>query len=552
MLSSIHIENIAVIEKADIEFNMGFNVLTGETGAGKSIIIDSINAILGERTSRDLVRTGADFALVTALFSDVSKNVRDVLNKLNYQVDNEILISKKINKDGKSSIRINGIPATTSILKSISQKLINIHGQHDSQELLSKEYHIKFLDCFAQNKDLLDKYSQVYNQYKFYKKQLNTLINDENNAIEKTEILKYSIGELEAANIQIGEIERLKAQRDLIKNSEKIINQLSVVNSLLDDNGESSGVVSNIKLIISLLSQLTVYMPELTQSNENLNSLSYELDEVQQIVNNKINAVEFDPHQLQFIEERLDYLYKLSSKYGDTEEQMIEYLSKAKNEYNKIANYDNEIEQLTIKCDNLAESLMKSAQLLTESRIKSGNKLSDLICNELEFLDMPKVKFIVDIKDKTYGASGKDDVEFLISANLGENAKPLYKIASGGELSRIMLAIKSILSDNDEVGCMIFDEIDTGISGNAAKKVGIKLKEISNNKQVLCVTHLPQIAAMAEYHYLIEKNIFEKSVSTNISLLNKQERINQVSKMISGGNVTDLGIKFAEELINNN
>lgn len=552
MLSSIHIENIAVIEKADIEFNMGFNVLTGETGAGKSIIIDSINAILGERTSRDLVRTGADFALVTALFIDVSDSVKFALKQLNYEIDDDILISKKISKDGKSSIRINGIPSTTTIVKNISQQLINIHGQHDSQALLSKEFHIKFLDLFADNSKLIDKYTEIYNEYKENKKYLNKLISAEKSATEKTESLKYSINELESANIEIGEIEKLKSKRELIKNSERIINLLSSVASILDDDENSEGVISNINLLSNCLSQIMTFMPEFKQNCENITDLSFELDELLSTVKNKINSIDFDQEELKFIEERLDYLYKLSSKYGNSEEKMLQYLANCKEDYFKIENNDKIIEELTVKCDDLAEKLMTAANELTCCRKKYAEKLSKLICQELEFLDMPKVKFAVNINDKSYGINGKDDVEFLISSNLGEAPKPLQKIASGGELSRIMLAIKSVLSDNDEVASLIFDEIDTGISGNAAKKVGIKLKKISKSKQVLCVTHLPQIASMADNHYLIEKNVLESSVSTKVQLLNREERIKVISKMISGDKITDASIRFAEELINNN
>ena len=547
MLTSLKIENVAIIENAAIEFGCGLNVLTGETGAGKSIVIDSINAILGERTSREIIRTGAQSAKVYAVFEDVNEKVHDYLDENGIECEDGVLIINRVlNREGKNICRINGTPATVSMLREIGRELIDIHGQHDNQALLAPEKHCGFVDSFARNADLIADYREKYGRLCEIRNRLKKITTDESSKSQRIDFLTYQIDELEKAEITVGERDELKAKKALINNSQKVIESLSVAYEALRGEGAGIDMISDAE---SELSNASEYMDSLAEASEKITDIRYELDDIAEQIRDSMAEVDFDPSELEYIDERLDLLYRLSKKYGETEDEMLKYLEKAKEELDNIAFSEEKVKELQQQEKLAFEETEKAADKLSESRKSAGEKLSSAICSELEFLDMPNVRFVVKFEDIGLSENGKDSIEFLISANIGEEPKSLAKIASGGELSRIMLAIKNVLAETDDVDTMIFDEIDTGVSGRAAQKIALKLRSASKGRQVICVTHLAQIAAQGDVHLYISKSVSDGKTFTNIKSLIEEERVKEIARIMGGMELTQLQIESAREML---
>lgn len=549
MLTSLKIENVAIIESAAIEFGCGLNVLTGETGAGKSIVIDSINAILGERTSRDIIRTGAQSAKVYAVFEDVNERVRNFLDENGIDCEDGVLIiNRTLSREGKNVCRINGAPVTVSMLREIGGELIDIHGQHDNQSLLSPEKHCGFVDSFAGNADLITDYREKYGRLCEIRSKLKKLTTDESSKSQRIDFLTYQIDELEKAEITIGERDELKARKSLINNSQKVIESLNIAYEALKADGAGVDMITDAE---SEIANASVYMETLGEASEKITDIRYELEDIAETVRDAMTEVDFDPSELEDIDERLDLLYRLSKKYGDTEEEMLEYLEKARAELDNIAFSEERVKELQKQKKEALAETETAACKLTESRKTAGEKLSNAICSELEFLDMPNVRFVVKCSDIGLTENGKDEIEFLISANAGEEPKPLAKIASGGELSRIMLAIKNVLAETDGVDTMIFDEIDTGVSGRAAQKIAMKLRSASKGRQVICVTHLAQIAAQGDVHLYISKSVSDGKTYTNIKSLIEEERVAEIARIMGGMEITKLQLESAREMLAN-
>lgn len=551
MLKSLNIENIAVIEKADIEFSKGLNVLTGETGAGKSIVVDSINAVLGERTSKELVRHGADYASVTALFQDVNNDAIKVAEDMGLNcTDNEILISRRISAAGKSVCKVNGIPCTASMLKELAGYLINIHGQHDSQALLNPEYHCFFVDMLADDNSVYDNYKSAFKRLVSIRKRLKLLTQDADTKDKRLEILNYQIDELTKADIKIGEWRELKIKQELAQSSQSLAEALNETQFVLNGDDETSGVstlLSSSKLKLSPFDDMD---DELRDINTKLNALVDGVEDVKYMVSKKLESINFSESELNFIEERLNLFYEFSKKYGETEEDMLNYLDDAVKQRDAMNASDDEIELLNREYDEAYDATIKAADILSCYRKSVAYAFEQEVKAELEYLDMPNVQFVADFNKGNLSINGYDKIEFLISSNPGEPPKPLAKIASGGELSRIMLAIKNIIAGKDNVDTLIFDEIDTGVSGRASRKIGLKLKSVSNHTQVLCVTHSAQIAACANNHLLIKKQVENNRTYTNVSSLDYDERKLELARIMGGLEITDTLIKSAEELLN--
>lgn len=549
MLTSLKIENVAIIESAAIEFGCGLNVLTGETGAGKSIVIDSINAILGERTSRDIIRTGAQNAKVYAVFEDVNAKVRNFLDENGIDCEDGVLIiNRTLSREGKNVCRLNGAPVTVSMLREIGSELIDIHGQHDNQALLSPEKHCGFVDSFAGNAEIIADYREKYGRLCEVRSKLKKLTTDESSKSQRIDFLTYQIDELEKAEITPGERDELKARKTLINNSQKVIESLNVAYEALKADGAGIDMITDAE---SEISDASAYMETLGEASEKITDIRYELEDIAETVRDAMSEVDFDQSELEEIDERLDLLYRLSKKYGNTEEEMLEYLEKAKTELDNIAFSEEKVKELQKQEKEALAETEAAAKKLTESRKTAGEKLSEAICSELEFLDMPNVRFVVKCDDIGLTENGKDEIEFLISANVGEEPKPLAKIASGGELSRIMLAIKNVLAEADGVDTMIFDEIDTGVSGRAAQKIAMKLRSASNGRQVICVTHLAQIAAQGDVHLYISKSVSDGKTYTNIKSLIEEDRVAEIARIMGGMEITKLQLESAREMLRN-
>lgn len=552
MLTSLQIENIAVIEKAEITFDKGLNVLTGETGAGKSIIIDSINAVLGERTTRELVRTGAPFAKVSALFFGLSHAAEQVLKSLDLEPeeDGSLLIQRSISSDGRSACRINGQTATVSMLRQLGGELINIHGQHDSQSLLSSEKHIGFIDALAQDEALLVEYRGLYAAYVKIRRALNELQMDEEEKLRKIDLLRFQIDELEAANLQIGERETLTQERTRCLNAEKILQSLRRAYDAINGTEETAGASQLLTDAAAGLQDAAHYYGAIESTAQEMLDLSYNLESYADEIRNAFDTLSYDPGDLEQIEERLDLLYKLSRKYGETEEEMLVYLEKARAELDEITFSEERVQKLDEERRETVRKIKALAVTLSNVRRQAGERFVRQVEAELSYLDMPHVRFIVHHEQVKPGPNGADEIEFLISANPGEPPRPLAKIASGGELSRIMLAIKNVLSGSDEIGTLIFDEIDTGVSGRAAQKIALKLKQVSAGRQVICVTHLAQIAAQADCHLLIQKTVRDDQTYTQVDALDFEGRKREIARIMGGmDEITPLQLQSAEELL---
>ena len=544
MLKFLHIENIAVIEQSDIEFKNGFNVLTGETGAGKSIVIDAINAVLGERTSKDLIRNGCENAVVSAVFGELDDTVSEKLKEYGIipDEDGNIIITRKLSLTGKGYIKINNIPFTAGVLKEIGKLLLNIHGQHDNQALLDPEKHLLFVDAVADNKVILEEYYKEFKNLNSIRKELQSLETHEDQKQRKIDLLKYQINEIESANITVGEYDELKKKLQIADSFEKTYKAYNNSDILLNGNEDNDGAVTLIQNAIKLLNSVNANTDKL---NEALVILEDAKSEISHFLGNQ-EFLNVNPDE---INQRLDLITRLMLKYGSGEEEILQFSENAQTELENISFSEKRIAELSEQLDLSTNRLIELAEKLTKSRKAAAEKFQKNVTDVLKYLNMPNVKFFVDFKKGRYTKIGCDVCEFMISANDGETPKPLHKIASGGELSRVMLSIKSVLLDKDTVGTMIFDEIDTGISGFAAGKVGTQLKKVASSRQVICVTHLAQIAAMSDEHLLIEKSVRNGRTYTKVNSLDYQQRISEIARIMSGTELTENLYNSAKELI---
>lgn len=549
MLSNLQIENIAVIKSASIDFENGFNVMTGETGAGKSIVIDSLNAILGERTSRELIRSGADSASVCAEFQNVGDNVKNELEKLGIEKDDTLIVSRKLTPDGKNVCRINGMPATVSMLKALGVQLVNIHGQLDNQSLLSPETHCSFIDKLAGSGRELNEFKELYSLYIKKENELKSLNTDVNEKNRRLDILNYQIEEIQKADIRPGEKDELTEKLGFLRNAEKVLDLLYTAYAALNGDGEMPGAADIAADAASKLLSAADYSSDFTETANGVNDAAMNLSAYTEELRDKIYSLDYDPNETERAEERLDVIYRLSQKYGDSEEDILAYLENAEKERDALSFSDERAEQLRAETEKAYNEALAAAKKLSEIRIEAGKKFSADVERELAFLDMPSVKFIVNDSVGELYENGIDNIEFLLSANAGEEPKPLSKIASGGELSRIMLAIKCVLSELDDIDTLIFDEIDSGVSGRAALKIAAKMKELSKTHQVICVTHLAQIAAFADEHKLISKEEKDGRTYTCIASLDYNGRKYELARIMGGLTVTQSILNSAEELL---
>ena len=549
MLSNLQIENIAVIKSASIDFENGFNVMTGETGAGKSIVIDSLNAILGERTSRELIRSGADSASVCAEFQNVGDNVKNELEKLGIEKDDTLIVSRKLTPDGKNVCRINGMPATVSMLKALGVQLVNIHGQLDNQSLLSPETHCSFIDKLAGSGRELNEFKELYSLYIKKENELKSLNTDVNEKNRRLDILNYQIEEIQKADIRPGEKDELTEKLGFLRNAEKVLDLLHTAYAALNGDGEMPGAADIAADAASKLLSAADYSSDFTETANGVNDAAMNLSAYTEELRDKIYSLDYDPNETERAEERLDVIYRLSQKYGDSEEDILAYLENAEKERDALSFSDERAEQLRAETERAYNEALAAAKKLSEIRIEAGKKFSADVERELAFLDMPSVKFIVNDSVGELYENGIDNIEFLLSANAGEEPKPLSKIASGGELSRIMLAIKCVLSELDDIDTLIFDEIDSGVSGRAALKIAAKMKELSKTHQVICVTHLAQIAAFADEHKLISKEEKDGRTYTCIVSLDYNGRKYELARIMGGLTVTQSILNSAEELL---
>lgn len=545
MLCNLQIENIAIIEKASVDFVNGFNVLTGETGAGKSIIIDSINAVLGEKTSRELIRTGCSSANVTAYFTFVAKQINEFLTEqqLPVESDGSLLLQRKLFKDGRNLCHVNGATVTVSVLHKIGMMLMNIHGQRDSQDLLNAEQHFQFVDSFGELDADFDAYKTAFANWSFCKSELKKALQAETDKERRMDLLQYQIRELEVADIRLGERDQLNAQKKLIRNLDKLNKALNGAFASLDM------AVSSADQAVHFIETAAKVSPSVAALNSSLQEAIAILYDCREETSSVLSQVDGADADLEQIEERLDLLYRLSKKYGSDEEQMLAFLQNCRDEYDKLINAQAVIEKLQINCTQAEKELLAIAEVLSDKRRTAAERLRKCIEDELHFLDMPNASFVVNFDPTEPTETGTDNIEFYITANPGEDAKPLAKVASGGELSRVMLAIKNALANKDIVGTMIFDEIDAGVSGRAAEKIGKKLKQAAQNKQVLCITHLSQIASRADEHFLIEKNVREEKTYTSITALDTDGRINELARMNGGITLTQVHRDAARQLL---
>ncbi len=552
MLQTLYIENIAVIEKTSIDFNNGLNVLTGETGAGKSIIIDAINAIMGHRTSKEIIRTGEQSAFVSAQFDNINDEVVNKLEELGFQDDDGVLILQRtLNINGKSTCKINGRPATASMLKELSQSLINIHGQHESYELFSADKHIDYIDSYGDCDSLLSQYREKYKEYKILKKKLNEANTDESERLKEIDLLSFQLEELEQADVQIGEEEKLENERTNLLNFEKIYSLLNKAKMLLTGD-DSNGGAEAVDLAATAMQNVASYNSDYEEISNNLTDIYYNLKDCCEAISDAIDNLESDPQRLEEVEERLDLLNRLSRKYNCPCDELPDVAVAVGERLNELVNFDKNRDELVQAYETAEKEAFKLAEELSKLRKKTAKEFSQKVKAEMSFLNMPNVELVPSFEATELSSKGIDKVELLISANPGETPRPVAKIASGGELSRMMLAIKTVLADTDTVDTLIFDEVDTGISGSAAEKVGLKLKEVSKNCQVLCVTHQAQISALADYHYLIQKQLKQGRTFTEVSLLDYNGRVNELARIIGGVNITQAALSHAEAMLNEN
>ena len=549
MLSSLQIENVAVIQKAEVHFEPGLNVLTGETGAGKSILIDSINAILGNRTSKDLVRTGASKAVIRAAFEQVPSAVLDKLEQSGYERSEALLLSREITAEGKSSCRINGMPATAAVLRDLCGGLININGQHDSVGLLNPAHHLGILDDYAQNRTVFQEYYTLYRKLVQVKRELDALITDETEKQRKIDLLQYQVQEIEDAGLTAGEEQTLENRRKVLSNASAIRDRLAQSYALLSGSDDAAGAVDLLGETSNAVDAAAQLDPALTAAAAQLLDLYYNAKDVAADLIGRLDAYDTNDAELDEVEQRLDLLYRLKRKYGNTVEDVIAFGQKAREELDSIQHSQQRYDALQAEKLRLYEKARGKAEVLTQTRLKAFEELNTRISGTLDFLNMPGVRMTLRHTRGPLASHGQDSVEFYISTNPGEAPKPLAKIASGGELSRITLAIKNAMADKDAVPTVIYDEIDSGVSGKAAGRIGEVLRQSAQGHQILCITHTAQIAALADCHLLIQKNVSNERTYTEIHPLDENGRVEALARLISGDHVTELSRANAREML---
>ena len=550
MLELLHIENIAIIERADIVFGRGFNALTGETGAGKSIVIDALGAVLGQRTSRELIRTGAEKAFVSAEFSAVPAKLPALAeNGLAPEEDGSVLLQRELSGDGKNVCRVNGRPVTVAQLKRIGASLLNIHGQHDGQQLLDEEQHLVYLDRFGRVEGELGAYRASYDAMRETRRAIDALRMDEAEKARRVDMLRHQIGELERADLREGEEEELLARRNILRSGEKFLSAVAEADACLNGGEEGLGAVSAIKQAEDALRGLRSLDDEFVALSDRLESLRCEAYDLAETIRDKKGEYDFSPQELDAVEARCDQLYRLKKKYGADTAEMLAYLARSRDELDRIEYADDRIEQLRRTEKKQEAAAMEAARALSARRKAAAEELETRISRELSELDMPKLRFSIDFQEKELAEDGIDTVAFLMSANVGEALRPIQKIASGGELSRIMLALKNVLAEQDSVMTMVFDEVDTGVSGRAAQRVAEKLARLSRTRQVLCVTHLPQLAAMADVHFGVEKGEENGRTLTRVNVLDRAARRCEIARLSGGDVLSETMLTGAEELL---
>ena len=549
MLSSLQIENVAVIQKANVHFEKGLNVLTGETGAGKSILIDSINAILGNRTSKDLVRTGAVKAVIRAAFDDVPEAVLDSLEKAGYERSSALMLSREITAEGKSSCRINGMPATAAVLRELCGGLININGQHDSVGLLNPAHHEGILDAYAQNRAEYQDYYAVYRELVKVKRELDAQITDESEKQRRIDLLSYQVQEIDDAALTAGEEQTLESRRKVLANASTIRDKIAQCYALLSGDDETPGAVDLLGEASNAVDAAAQLDGELSASAGQLLDLYYNAKDAADDLIGRLDAYDTNDAELDEIEQRIDLIYKLKRKYGDTVEDILAFGEKARQELNLIQSSQERVEHLQAEQHRLYVLAREKAETLTQTRLKAFEELNKRISGTLDFLNMPGVRMALHHARGPLASHGQDSIEFYISTNPGEDPKPLAKIASGGELSRITLAIKNAMADKDAVPTVIYDEIDSGVSGKAASRIGEVLRQSAEGHQILCITHTAQIAALADCHLLIQKNIANERTYTEIHPLDEEGRVDALAHIISGDHVTELSRANAREML---
>ncbi len=548
MLRLLHIENIAVIEQAEIAFDRGFNVLTGETGAGKSIVIDAISAILGERTYRDVIRTGADRAFVSAVFDGVPDLPWFAENRVEYD-PSELLVQREVYADGKNVCRVNGRPVTVAILKKLGGQLVNIHGQHDSQQLFDETKHLSYLDLFARNEAERTAYAACYERVQALRRERERLTLDEGEKLRRVEALQYQLEEIGRAALQPGEDEQLENRRKLLQNAEKLSEALTAAAMALSGGEDASGAVDLVGEADHALARIARYDEGLAALGDRLSNLQYELEDVAGELRDHLDQMAYSGEELEQIESRLDVIHRLKRKYGGSVEEILQYAEKAQRELDEITFSEERLAQLEKELAAATAEAKAAGLLLRETRQTAARAMETRLSQELAALDMPRAQFVCQLEETDLTPDGLDSLRFLMTANVGEALKPLSKVASGGELARIMLAIKNVLAEQDRVGTLIFDEVDAGVSGRAAQKVAEKLRAVSKNKQVLCVTHLPQIAAAADVHLLIAKTEREGRTYTKVTALDRPGRTREIARIIGGAEITETTLRSAEEML---
>ena len=552
MLSLLHIENIALIQSADIRFEPGFNVLTGETGAGKSIVIDSIGAVLGERTSRELIRTGAKSALVTAVFTQVPP--LPWLEENGFPTgEEELLLQRELQGDGRNVCRIDGKLVTVAQLRELGRQLLNIHGQHDGQQLLDPASHLGYLDQFGGCQPLLESYQEAYRKWHDIRREMDKLQMDEAERSRRVDTLNYQIQELERAQLKAGEDEELSARRTLLRSAGRLMEAVQSAEFALSGDEDRDGACSLIAQAEGEVQGVSSISPELSELSEKLTALRCAADDAADTLRDLSRSFDFSPGELDQVEERLDLLYRLRKKYGPTVEDMLSYLDRCRKELDQIQYADDTLARLEKDLKKAQKEAARRGEVLSRARREAAGALQARVQEELRQLDMPKVQFQTEFTPKGGEAgmdeTGLDEVQFLMSANLGEALKPIQKVASGGELARIMLALKNVLAEGDQIGTLVFNEVDTGVSGRAAQKVAEKMAQVARGKQVLCVTHLPQIAAMADTHFSVQKGEREGRTYTRLERLDRSQRREELARLIGGASITPSLLESAEELL---
>lgn len=550
MLRELYIENLAVIEKATIEFSDKLNVFTGETGAGKSILINGINAILGQRVTKDIVRTGTHKAVISALFTDLGDNVTQVLDELGISCeDGQLFLTREIRSDGGSVARVNSRAVNVSVLKAIGETLVTIHGQHDNQILMAPERHIEILDSYAESEELIDDYRSSFRELQGVAKKINKIKTEQSKKEFRIAELTDIVEEINALNIHSGEDKEIEAELNVSKNAVAISEALYAAKQLLSGDDDTDGAVEITQRASQAVEGYTDIMSEISPLYERLNSAAIEMEDVSEEIGSLLDSLDVDPKRFDYLNQRSDELRRIMKKYGPELDDVLETLDNSQNELDELSGAEQSLDELNKEKERLLAEVSKKAKALSDHRKKAGERFVAQVTEELEFLNMPKVKLVVEQKTGKLTINGMDSIEFLISANLGEEPKPIAKIASGGELSRIMLALKNVIAEKDSIGTLIFDEIDTGVSGRAAQKIGIKLKQISRLRQVLCVTHLAQMAVMSDNHLLIEKNIKGDRTVTTVRTLDHEQRKYEIARIMGGENITELMLENAEQYL---